>query len=145
MSAQLYARAQTLSSALGVELWACLLLSAALIVVYMVVGGYVAVAYNDVMRALVMLIGLVALPAVALVRLGGLPDLQAELAGLDERPVNPLALGFVAAISFAGIGLGSPGQPHILVLRHRDHTRQLVLSGREGRCGVGISLDTTAC
>ena len=37
----------------------------------MVLGGYVAVAYNDVVRAVIMLIGLVVLPVVGIISLGG--------------------------------------------------------------------------
>jgi SSS family transporter len=92
-----------------------LVLSALLILVYMVLGGYVAVAWNDVVRALLMLLALVMLPASGLLRVGGLAPLHEQLAGLDPTLVDPLALGLGAFIGFVGIGLGSPGQPHILV------------------------------
>ena len=63
VAAQLHAGAKTLTSALGMNLGLGLLLSALLILVYMVLGGYVAVAWNDVVRAVLMLLALVALPA----------------------------------------------------------------------------------
>jgi SSS family solute:Na+ symporter len=115
VAAQLHAGAKTLTSALGMNLGLCLLLSALLILVYMVLGGYVAVAWNDVVRAVLMLLALVALPAYGLVRLGGLGSLRGQLVGFDPTLVDPLALGLGAFIGFVGIGLGSPGQPHILV------------------------------
>ena len=115
VSAQLYAGAKTLSGALDVRLGFCLLISALLILVYMVLGGYIAVAYNDVMRALVMLIGLVVLPFVGLTRMGGLSELRGSLLELGPAYADPTSLGMAAAIGFIGIGLGSPGQPHILV------------------------------
>jgi SSS family solute:Na+ symporter len=115
VSAQLYAGAKTLSSTLDLQLGACLLVSAVLILVYMVLGGYIAVAYNDVVRAVIMLIGLVVLPAVGIARAGGLGAVWSVLRQLDPATVDPLSLGFGALVGFLGIGLGSPGQPHILV------------------------------
>ncbi|UCF79665.1 MAG: sodium/proline symporter [Candidatus Eiseniibacteriota bacterium] len=115
VSAQLFAGAKTLSSALDIQLNVCLLLSALLILIYMVLGGYIAVAYNDVIRALVMLLALVVLPVVGLARLGGVAGLQEMLARLNPAYVDPLSLGLGLIIGFVGIGLGSPGQPHILV------------------------------
>jgi sodium/proline symporter len=115
VAAQLNAGAKTLNAALNWNLGLCLVLSALLILVYMVLGGYVAVAWNDVVRAILMLLGLVALPAYGLVRVGGVAHLGEMLIALDPTAVDPLALGLGAFIGFVGIGLGSPGQPHILV------------------------------
>jgi len=115
VAAQFNAGAKTLSTALEIPFGAALLVSGLLILAYMVVGGYVAVAYNDVVRAVIMLVGLVVLPTVGLVHLGGPGILVETLARLDPRLVDPVSLGLGGAIGFLGIGLGSPGQPHILV------------------------------
>lgn len=115
VSAQLYAGAKTLGSALDIGLGWCLLISAVLILVYMVLGGYIAVAYNDVVRAVIMLVGLVVLPAVGLVEVGGLAALGGIVEGLNPAHLDPLSLGIGVIVGFVGIGLGSPGQPHILV------------------------------
>jgi SSS family solute:Na+ symporter len=115
VSAQLFAGAKTLGSALNLQLGWCLGISAAMILVYMVLGGFIAVAYNDVVRAVIMLIGLVLLPAVGLFHIGGAVALRDALNALDPRYVDPWSLGAGAIIGFLGIGLGSPGQPHILV------------------------------
>jgi sodium/proline symporter len=115
VSAQLYAGAKTLNSALDIGFVGCLLISAFMILVYMVLGGYIAVAYNDVIRAVIMLVGLVVLPAVALFKIGGLAVLGDILRQLNPGLIDPLSLSFGAFVGFLGIGLGSPGQPHILV------------------------------
>jgi sodium/proline symporter len=115
VAAQLNAGAKTLSAAVGWNLGLCLVLSALLILVYMVLGGYVAVAWNDVVRAVLMLLGLVALPLYGLVRVGGVASLGEMLAVVHPAAMDPFALGLGAFIGFVGIGLGSPGQPHILV------------------------------
>ncbi len=115
VAAQLNAGAKTLSAALGWDRGLCLALSALLILGYMVLGGYVAVAWNDVVRAVLMLLGLVVLPVYGLVEVGGLAALGEMLAAVQPSALDPLALGLGAFVGFVGIGLGSPGQPHILV------------------------------
>ena len=115
VAAQLNAGAKALSTALDLPMIGCLLLSAVVILVYMVLGGYIAVAYNDVVRSVIMIIGLVVMPAAGLVAAGGLGPMIRSLATIDPSLVDPLALGLGGLIGFVGIGLGSPGQPHILV------------------------------
>jgi sodium/proline symporter len=115
VAAQFNAGAKTLETALDIPLWTALLAAAGLILVYMVLGGYIAVAYNDVVRAVIMLMGLVVLPAYGLVRIGGFGALRQVLDGLNPGYLDPWSLGAGALIGFLGIGLGSPGQPHIVV------------------------------
>ncbi|MGD8894495.1 MAG: sodium/proline symporter [Acidobacteriota bacterium] len=142
VAAQLNAGAKTLSSALGLNLVVCLILSALLILVYMVLGGYVAVAWNDVVRAVLMLLALIVLPAYGLVRVGGLAPLREQLVGLDPTLVDPFALGLGAFIGFVGIGLGSPGQPHILVrymsIDEPRHLRTAALIGTVWNVLLGL-------
>ncbi len=115
VSAQLSAGAKTLASALDWSVGSALASSAGLLFAYMLLGGYVAVAYNDVVRAFIILIGLLVLPAVALIELGGLGALTTTLRALEPALCDVTSLSFGVALGFVGIGLGSPGQPHILV------------------------------
>jgi Na+/proline symporter len=50
-----------------------------------------------------------------LIRLGGFSVLLDSLARLNPALIDPLSLGVGALVGFLGIGLGSPGQPHIVV------------------------------
>jgi solute:Na+ symporter, SSS family len=115
VAAQFNAGAKSLSTALNLSFILSLGISGLLIMVYMVLGGYVAVAYNDVVRAIIMLTGLVVLPVVAILQIGGLAILSDLLLALDPSFLDPFSLGAGAIIGFLGIGLGSPGQPHIVV------------------------------
>jgi SSS family solute:Na+ symporter len=115
VAAQFNAGATSLSVALKIPLEAALLVSGAMIIVYMILGGYIAVVYNDVARALIMIFGLVIFPVYGLIKLGGLPAVLETLAALNPAQVDPLALGFGSLVGFLGIGLGSPGQPHVVV------------------------------
>jgi Na+/proline symporter len=63
-----------------------------------------------------MIFGLVVLPVVAVFSLGGLDILYEAISATDESfMVDPWAIGLGGIIGYLGIGLGSPGNPHILV------------------------------
>jgi SSS family solute:Na+ symporter len=115
VAAQFNAGAKTIATALDFSLELSLVISGFLILVYMVLGGYVAVAYNDVVRAVIMLIGLVVLPVVGIISLGGAGTLTGILYKLNPGMIDPFSLAAGVIIGFIGIGLGSPGQPHIVV------------------------------
>jgi len=115
VAAQLVGGAKALSAALDIPVVVSLVCSAGLILVYMVLGGYIAVAYNDAVRGVILIVGLVVLPAYGLARIGGLGVLLESLRQLNPALVDPMSLGLGAIIGFLGIGLGSPGQPHIVV------------------------------
>ena len=112
---------------------AALLFGGLLILIYMVLGGYIAVAYNDVIRAIIMILGLIVLPLAGLIRLGGLKSLLLTLSNLNPAYVDSTSLGAGVIIGFLGIGLGSPGQPHILVrymsIDDPDRLRQSTVIG----------------
>jgi len=115
VAAQLKAGADSLSTATGMPVIASLVTASLMILIYMTLGGFIAVAYNDVIRAIIMLFGLVIFPTVGLVRLGGISCLLNTLRAWNPSHIDPLSIGFGALIGFLGIGLGSPGQPHIIV------------------------------
>jgi len=115
VAAQFNAGAKSLSTALDISFVLSLGISGLLIMVYMVLGGYVAVAYNDVVRAIIMMIGLIVLPVIGVIQIGGLGILNQMLHQLNPEYLDPFSLGAGVIIGFLGIGLGSPGQPHIVV------------------------------
>ncbi|AAL80553.1 sodium/proline symporter [Pyrococcus furiosus DSM 3638] len=115
VGAQFNAGAKSLSTALGLSTLTALLIAALMIIIYMVLGGFIAVAYNDVIRAVIMIFGLTVLPAVAVAKIGGVNVMLSILKALDPKYIDPLSLGVGGLIGFLGIGLGSPGQPHIIV------------------------------
>jgi len=115
VAAQFNAGAKALSTALNIHLLLALAMAGVLVMVYMVMGGYIAVAYNDVVRAVIMIIGLVIFPVYGLIQIGGVNALLDVLNTLNPALVDPVSLGMGALVGFVGIGLGSPGQPHIVV------------------------------
>ncbi|MBN2028755.1 sodium/proline symporter [bacterium] len=133
VAAQFNAGAKSLSTALGFPMIVTLVISGLLVLVYMILGGYIAVAYNDVVRAILMLMGLVVFPVYGLIKVGGVQILLESLSRLNPAYVDPFSLGIGMTIGFLGIGLGSPGQPHIVVrymsIRNADQLRFAAVIG----------------
>jgi SSS family solute:Na+ symporter len=114
VAAQFVAGGKAFASGFGLDPTAGVFLTAGIVLAYTVLGGFLAVSLTDVAQAVLMLFALVVLPVVAIAAAGGWGAVVAELAALDPALIDPLALSAGALIGFAGIGLGSPGSPHIL-------------------------------
>jgi Na+/proline symporter len=72
-----------------------------------------------------MLFALLALPLLAIINFGGFSETFTALVAMDAT-LDPFAISFGAALGFVGIGLGSPGSPHILIrFMSVDDPRQL--------------------
>ena len=100
-----------------------LIITAGIVLLYTILGGFLAVSLTDVLQAFVMIVALIGLPAFAISEMGGWSQVACELV-LDKKEfLNPFALSAGVMIGFLGIGLGSPGNPHILVryMSIKDH------------------------
>jgi len=89
------------------------LITSAIILAYTVTGGYAAVAINDAIQAVVIIVALVMVPIVSAV--AHPTGVLKTLSTLSPLMLDPLALSVGALIGFVSIGLGSAGNPHILV------------------------------
>lgn len=114
VAGQFVAGGKAFATGFGLEPSTGILLTAGIVLVYTVLGGFLAVSLTDVLQALFMILALVVVPGVAIAREGGLDAMVTELTALDPTLVDPMALGFGVFLGFLGIGLGSPGNPHIL-------------------------------
>jgi sodium/proline symporter len=115
VSSQFIGGGKAFAASFGLHPTAGVLLTAAIVLAYTVMGGFLAVSMTDALQALFMIVALVVVPVVAVLDGGGLTAVLNELRTLDPTRVDPLALSVGAAIGFLGIGLGSPGNPHIIV------------------------------
>ncbi|GAA1991487.1 sodium/proline symporter [Nocardiopsis rhodophaea] len=114
IAAQFTAGGKAFASSFGLPDMAGVWITAGIVLLYTVVGGYVAVALTDVVQAMFMLFGLVVLPLIAMASIGWGPMID-TLRALDPALLDPLSLGVGALIGALGIGLGSPGNPHIII------------------------------
>jgi len=104
-----------------------LIITASIVLIYTILGGFLAVSLTDVVQAFFMLFILVLLPVVGIIDAGGLSVITNELEALPQihsgalvahsegTLLSPFALSFSAFIGGLGIGLGSPGSPHVIV------------------------------
>jgi sodium/proline symporter len=99
----------------GMEKSTGLVLTAVIVLIYTMLGGYMAVSYTDVFQAFVMLAALIGLPLFGIIHLGGWSKISHDLIAQDPAFFNLHAFGMGSIIGLLGIGLGSPGSPHILV------------------------------
>ncbi len=114
ISAQFVAGGKAFASGFGMEMNTGILVTALIVVAYTIVGGFLAVSLTDMFQAILMILALVILPIIAILNAGGLIELLQQLSAMDSAFVDPFAISVGAAIGFMGIGLGSPGNPHIL-------------------------------
>ena len=123
VAAQLVASGKALSVTFGLEYVPAVLIGAAVILFYTMMGGFFAVAWTDVVQAIMMLIGLVVIPVVGTIKLGGpaavcskLAECAVDASGFMSLRVGKEGIGLATfIIGMLGIGLGYPGQPHVLV------------------------------
>ena len=99
----------------GLDFETGLVITSTIVLIYTILGGFMAVSFTDVLQAIVMLIALLILPLAAIIQKGGLGEIISSLNVIQSGFFNPAAFGLGSLIGFVGIGLGSPGNPHILV------------------------------
>jgi len=121
VTAQMVATGKAFSSFLGMEYATGVVVGAIFVIGYTFVGGYKAVCYTDVVQGVLMLLGLIAVPAAAIVASGGWGEVQANLFYQDPSLVDMFAVSdgvkpaWIAIASFIAIGLPFMGVPQLLV------------------------------
>jgi SSS family solute:Na+ symporter len=115
VASQFEAGGKAFSTSFGVSETSGILVTAAIVFIYTVLGGFLAVSLTDMIQAFFMIFALLVLPIVAVFNAGGWGEILAILQNFDPRFLDPFAYAAGGIIGFLGIGLGSPGNPHILV------------------------------
>ncbi|GIZ11510.1 sodium/proline symporter PutP [Pseudomonas sp. NCCP-436] len=110
------AGARLFESTFGISYDTALWVGAAATILYVFIGGFLAVSWTDTVQAAMMLFALLITPVFVILALG---DVGAALNTIEQAdPANFdmfRNLSFLAIISLMGWGLGYFGQPHILV------------------------------
>lgn len=103
-------------AAFGLDYRVGIYVTAGVVVLYTLMGGFMAVSITDFVQGTIMFVALIMVPLVALGRVGGPQELNATLTGLDPGLLDLFSgmtlVGIVSAMSW---GLGYFGQPHIIV------------------------------
>ncbi|AIY65107.1 sodium/proline symporter PutP [Pseudoalteromonas piratica] len=103
-------------SSFGMSYELGLYVTAGVVVIYTLFGGFLAVSLTDFVQGCIMFLALVLVPVVVLTEVGGLSN------AIDTvEQLNPTLLSFASGVSILGVisamawGLGYFGQPHIIV------------------------------
>ena len=120
VASQFEAAGKAFESVFGLSKQSSILIGAAIVLAYTMLGGFWAVSVTDSIQGLLMVVAGIVLPVVALAAVGGI---GAMTDGLEEignagSPVSNGALGAMTGVFFvlglSGIAINYPGQPHVV-------------------------------
>ena len=120
LASQFQGAGKAFSETFGLSLSTSILMGSGVVVLYTLLGGFWAVSLTDTLQGMVMAAAALILPAGAFLAvggsggfLGGLSQVEVEGYLSLTRNLPPVAaLGFI--LGLLGIGLGHPGQPHVV-------------------------------
>ena len=136
VAAQFQAAGHAFAASFGLPANASIAVGAAIVVLYTLLGGFWAVSVTDVVQGLLMVAAAVLLPSAALAAVGGPMALVEGLRASPGAHVTSLTgeypglLGVAFVLGTLGIGLGYPGQPHVVNRFMALHGAESVSRGR---------------
>lgn len=141
IAAQFQAAGTTFASVLGIEQGTAIMIGAAVVLAYVWLGGFWAASVTDTVQGLLMAFSALLLPLLAVIAVGGPAELVGSMFHSDvngyqlwtDQASFPAALGFVFGLF--GIGLGYPGQPHVVNRFMAIESEKAIVHGR--RIAVG--------
>lgn len=119
-SAQFAAGGKLFNLLLGIEYHTALVIGAIVIVLYTLLGGFLAVCKTDTIQGALMFFALLAVPVMVTAELGGMSEAVKAMTAVEANYLSMFhttggaALGGIAIISSLAWGLGYFGQPHII-------------------------------
>lgn len=117
IASQFEAAGKAFESVFGLSKQNSILIGAAIVLVYTILGGFWAVSVTDTLQGLLMSVAGIVLPIASLVAVGGFSGLSEGLdaVGNAGSPIGSgFAVGFFFVMGLMGIGLNYPGQPHVV-------------------------------
>jgi sodium/proline symporter len=120
IAAQFQAAGTTFSSSFGISVESAIITGTAIILIYTLLGGFWAVSMTDTIQGLLMATIAIILPLAALIAVGGPFELISGLNQTLSETQLSIAGSFYDWAAFAfvlgmlGVGLGNPGQPHVV-------------------------------
>lgn len=114
VSAQFVGGGKAFAASFSLDASTGILITAGIVLIYTMMGGFLAVSLTDMIQAFFMIFALVLVPVIAIADKGGLGMVIDQLKALNPKYIDPFALSVGTAIGFLGIGFGSPGNPHII-------------------------------
>ena len=115
VSAQFVAGGKAFASSFGLTQDQGIYLSAGIILLYTILGGFMAVSLTDVFQGFFLVAGLIGLSVYGILEQGGLNEVSAQLSQMEGNYLSAFDLSTLSFLGAIGLGLGSPGNPHILI------------------------------
>ncbi len=137
VAAQLAAAGKAFSVSFnGIDYKYGVLIGAAIVLLYTVIGGFRAVCWTDFLQALLMVGTLVIFPIYLLATQGGFGFIADQLRAVDNGDLlrftpgktGAAFIGFLLGAGALGINFGYPGQPHVLIrfMALKDRSQAIV-------------------
>ena len=115
-SSGIVAGGKLFESSFGLSYEIGLYITAGVVVMYTLFGGFLAVSLTDFVQGCIMFIALVLVPIVVINDVGGITAVANSIEQVNPNLLNMFNdVGFVAILSAMAWGLGYFGQPHIIV------------------------------
>ena len=120
IASQFEAAGKAFESVFGLSKQSSILVGAGIVLAYTILGGFWAVSVTDSIQGMLMVVAAIVLPIAALAAVGGFDPLMGGLEELGGRgsPISNGELGGFTGVFFVfgllGIGIGYPGQPHVV-------------------------------
>ncbi|MFB0981117.1 MAG: sodium/proline symporter PutP [Alteromonadaceae bacterium] len=115
-SSGIVAGGKLFESSFGLNYEAGLYVTAGVVVLYTMFGGFLAVSLTDFVQGCIMFVALVLVPFVVISDIGGLQIVNETVNALDAEKFNMFnGVSVLAIVSAMAWGLGYFGQPHIIV------------------------------
>ena len=121
VAAQMVATGKAFDGFTGMNYSTGVLVGATVIILYTLVGGYKAVAWTDLIQGILMLLGLIIVPLIAIDAAGGWSAVVTDLKGQDPGlltawgPEGKSTAALVGIVSFLAVGLPFMGVPQLMV------------------------------
>jgi len=149
VAAQFTAIGKTFDAIFGIPHILSISIGGAIVLVYTMMGGVRAVAWTDFAQGLIMVLGLVILALVALTSLGGFSGMLLEVGKTSPETLEWMggksaAAFFGSAVGLLGIGLGYPGQPHVITRYMAAKNTEAIKKGTWIALGWGLMVYSSA-
>ncbi len=143
VAAQFTAIGKTFDAIFGIPHYLSISIGGAIVLIYTMMGGVRAVAWTDFIQGLIMVFGLVVLSLVAMQSLGGFSGMIAEVDRISPSTLEWMGgkttAGFLGSmVGLLGIGLGYPGQPHVITRYMAAKNTQAIQQGTWIALGWGL-------
>lgn len=110
------AGARLFENTFHMEYETALIVGALATILYVFIGGFLAVSWTDTIQAAIMCVALVVTPIAVMIDAGGFAESTARIAEISPKMLNMMeGHTLIGVVSLLAWGLGYFGQPHILV------------------------------